>query len=460
MSFSTPKLPKLPTPISSTPKLPTPTSSTPTNTLVLPSSALKSDFVGCFNDSTTKLYKDYLGDQTPTKCNEQALAKGYKFFSLQAPQGLTGGKAKCYGGNTVPGTAPYTQATCPASGLSDAFGNSLGDTNMGAIYKVSQYASLPTDILLNASTYDDWSFGSVEGGNMVLQNPSPNEMNVSVLYTKNMKGSGDILNNVNHGDMLNGGNVKTYSVSGNSTVNVACNNNNIGPDPFPGYQKVCYKKINSQAVIGRYLKIQAGLKKGCMHWSNIYVYGKENNKNLATNAKVYMSSGYPSGSKPNINPDSQPGSNLVDDKLNTISHTNCSDTNPSWMMVDLGNDVPIHKVILASRQDCCSERGIGSTVSIYSSDGEQLYQSGGFPSTDNVTTAPVSDPGSASAKAYKFYIMTPPLKGVVGTNNMDFKGDYIMEHFDGQNSQDNTIVYIIITLLVLFFLYTFVVSRS
>lgn len=416
------------------------------NNLLIPSSSVKSDFVGCFNNSDQKLYTDYLGDYSLSKCNEKALAKNYSYFGLQSPQD---GKAKCYGGNTVPGTAPYTSATCPTT--KDTLGNSLGDTNLTAIYKVSQNASLPNDILLNASTYDNWSYGSVEGGNMVLQNPTSDTMNVSILYTKNMKGTGDILNNIDHGDMANGGNVKIYSVSGNSTVNVACNNNNMGSDPFPGYQKVCYKKVNTQAVIGRYLKIQAGIKPCCMNWGNIYVYGKDGNVNIARNAKVYMSSSYTANQ--------YPGSNLVDENPDTFAHTNCNDTNYSWMLVDLGNDVPIHKIILASRQGCCSDRGIGSILSIYSSDNQRVYKSGGFPSTDNTTVVPTTDPGSSAVKAYKYYIMTPPLKSVVGTNSMDFASDYVMEHFGNQSEQDNTIVYILIVLLLLYLVYTFIIRK-
>lgn len=416
------------------------------NNLLIPSSSIKSDFVGCFNNPDSKLYTDYLGDFSLDKCNEKALAKNYSYFGLQSPQGK---KAKCYGSNTVPGTAPYTSATCPTA--TDSLGNNLGDTNLTAIYKVSQNASLPNDILLNASTYDNWSYGAIEGGNMVLQNPTSDTMNISVLYTKNMKGNGDILNNIDHGDMANGGNVKIYSVSGNSTVNVACNNNNMGSDPFPGYQKVCYKKVDTQTVLGRYVKIQAGIKPCCMNWGNIYVYGTSRNVNIARNAKVYMSSSYSANA--------YPGSNLVDENPDTFAHTNCSDTNYSWMLVDLGNDVPIHKIILASRQGCCSDRGVGSTLSIYSSDNQRVYQSGGFPSTDNTIISPTVDPGASSVKAYKYYIMTPPLKGVVGTNNMDFAGDYIMEHFGNQSEQDNTIVYIIIALLVLYLLYTFVIRK-
>lgn len=420
--------------------------------LTIPSSSIKSDFVGCFNSSDSNLYKDYLGDYNISDCNQKALAKSYTYFELQSPQGLTNGKSKCYGGNTPPGTAPYTSSACPAtSDALDSLGNNLGSSNINAIYKVSQNASLPTNILLNASTYDNWSFGSIEGSNVVLQNPTSDDINVSVLYTKNMKGSGDIFNSIDHGDMTNGGNVKNYSISGNTTANIACNNNNMGSDPFPGYQKVCYTKTNAQLVFGRYLKIQAGIKPCCMNWGNIYVYGKAGGSNLAKNAKVYMSSGYTENSKQNA----YPGSNLVDENVNTYSHTNCNDTNYSWMLVDLGNDVPIHKIILASRQGCCSERGIGSILSIYSSANKQVYQSGGFPSTDNTTTAPTADPGGAFAKAYNYYIMTPPLKGVVGTNNMNFSGDYVLEHFEGNSEQDNTIVYIIVVFLVLFLLYCF-----
>jgi hypothetical protein len=236
----------------------------------------------------------------------------------------------------------------------------------------------------------------------------------------------------------------------------------MGPDPFPGYQKVCYKKVNAKTVVGRYLKIQAGIKPCCMNWGNMYVYGKAGNANIARGAKVYMSSGYSSGSGATLNSNTYPGSNLVDDNPNTFSHTNCGDNNYSWMLVDLGNDVPIHKVILASRQDCCSDRGIGSTLTIYSSDNHQVYQSGGFPDINNRITGPNNDPGASSANAYKYYIITPPMKGVIGTNNMNFSGDYAMEHFDGQSDNDggNMLMYILIILIVLFLLYTFMNRRN
>lgn len=423
----------------------------------IPSSSIKSDFVGCYSDSDPKIYTDYLGDYDVDTCNKKALAKGYSYFGLQNSQGLTDGKSKCYGGNTVPGTAPYKPALCKITGNDavDSLGNTLGYANVSAIYKVSQTASLPNNILLNASSSDNWSFGTIEGSSMQLENPSSDEMNVSVLYTKNMKGTGDTFSDIDHGDVSNGGNVKMYNISGNSTISVPCNNNNMGSDPFPGYQKVCYKKTNLRPIVGRYIKLQAGIKPCCMNWGNIYVYSTAGGKNIAKNAKVYMSSKFD-------DKNSYPGSNLVDENISTFAHTNCNDSNYSWMLVDLGYNVPIHKIILASRQECCSDRGIESTVSIYSSDYNYVYMSGGCPSNDG-QTFPRTDPGESSKLAYKYYIITPPLKGVVGTNNMDFNSDYVMERFEGNTYSDNTIVYIIVSLLLIFlmwYVYRNIISKK
>lgn len=378
------------------------------------------------------------------ECNEQALKNGYKYFSLDNPLGEN--KAKCYGGNTDPGTALYTSTTCDNINMSVSEGcHRLGSAKQTAIYKTVPIASFPNDILLNASSSDNWSFASVEGDNITIQNSSNDPTDISIFYTKNMKGSGNILTDYDHGDMANGGNIKNYLVSPGSTLNVACNNNNMGTDPFPGFKKVCYKKHNSITTIGRYIKIVSALKSGCVNWANMYVYGKSENKNLAEGSTVYMSSTY--------NSNLYPGQNLVDNNINTFAHTSCSSNDPyGWMMVDLGNDVPIHKIIMASRQDCCSDRGIGSKIIIYSDDNQVVYTSNGFSRTDNSNESLTNDPGGSSKNSYKYYIITPPEKSVIGTNNIDFNGDQMMEHFDG-NKQTNdlitTILYVILALIVI-----------
>lgn len=415
--------------------------------LTIPANAVKNDFVGCYNDASQKLFSDYLGDYSFDKCNQEALKKNYKYFALQNIAGLSNDKkAKCYAGNTEPGTAPHTSTTCPTN-TSDDIGNTWGESNISAIYKVTNVTTLPNDLLLNASSSDNWSFGTIEGNNMQIKNSDATNITAQVFYTRNMKGDGSVLTNYDHGDMKNGGNIKTYNISGNSTIDVQCTNNNMGSDPFPGYQKVCYKKIKQTTLVGRYIKIQAGIKPCCMNWGNISVYSEKGGNNIAKKSRVYMSSSYSPKNE-------YPGSNLVDENEDTFAHTNCNDTNYSWMLVDLGNDVPIHKIIMTSRKDCCRDRGVGSTVSIYDSSKTHVYTSNPFSSSDD--TKITTDKGSSSTSSYKYYIMFPPFKNVLGTNNLT--SEYMIETFDGANikkESDNTYIYVILVLflLICFFVY-------
>jgi len=59
-----------------------------------------------------------------------------------------------------------------------------------------------------------------------------------------------------------------------------------------------------------------------------------------------------------------PGSNLVDGKITTFSSTNnlCP-----WLYVDLGSDIPLSKIVLTNRQDCCQDRINGFRIGLVNS---------------------------------------------------------------------------------------------
>ena len=105
-------------------------------------------------------------------------------------------------------------------------------------------------------------------------------------------------------------------------------------------------------LIGRYIILTHPTKMDTgnpLNISEIEVYEQDTNARLKGGANNKMSStlaGYPVA-------------NLEDGNVNTFAHTN--DARP-WMLVDLGADKKLQKIVVQNRRDCCKERLQGANI--------------------------------------------------------------------------------------------------
>lgn len=146
---------------------------------------------------------------------------------------------------------------------------------------------------------------------------------------------------------------------------------------------------------GRYVKISQP-EKGCMNISDLQV--EVGNVNVAKGKSVTMSSQHASYS----------GDLLVDENFGNFAHTSCEEA--GWMLLDLGSEMEIQKIIIKNRVDCCNGRIIGATVSILAEDKTTAtFTSDAITGTAGETTR------SDGMNAFNTYTITPPATAVVGS---------------------------------------------
>lgn len=150
-------------------------------------------------------------------------------------------------------------------------------------------------------------------------------------------------------------------------------------------------------VSGRYVKISA-TQVQCMNVAEIQVFSSDSTQNIAQGKNVSMSSGY--------NGNMFPGQNLVDGNLSNFAHTSCADV--PWMIIDLGAVVPVSKIVVFSRADCCSGRMAGSSVSVLDGAKNVVWKSDTLTNTNGLTT------DQEDASGYPTYTMFPPSTTVTG----------------------------------------------
>jgi uncharacterized small protein (DUF1192 family) len=125
-----------------------------------------------------------------------------------------------------------------------------------------------------------------------------------------------------------------------------------------------FDMVNTQVVKGRYIRLE-NKRAGCINLADISVYSDKNGENIIRpTMKVTQSSTYG-------NPNQSPGSNLVDGNLDTIVHSSCNDA--GWILLDLGSVVPIYKVVITNRKDCCRQRANGTVLSIQDNNQTAIY---------------------------------------------------------------------------------------
>ena len=128
---------------------------------------------------------------------------------------------------------------------------------------------------------------------------------------------------------------------------------NRNPSGWERLVKCCGNDLQIQ---GRYIKLQY-TRQDCLNLAQISVYSQKNGANLiTTNTTVTKSSVWGGGDY------IAPSKNFVDGIGLSLVHTSCGDV--PWIQVDLGEVVPIYKVVIMNRTDCCKERILGSYLSI------------------------------------------------------------------------------------------------
>jgi len=143
----------------------------------------------------------------------------------------------------------------------------------------------------------------------------------------------------------------------------------------------------SKANTGRYVTLGAP-KVQCLNIAEVQVFSTDGKTNIALNKPVTQSSMYGAQDFPT--------KNLVDGNLNNFAHTSCYDQ--GWMQIDLGSDLPITKIVVYNRVDCCQDRTNGVLIRIHDSKKSEIY---------------VSDPiNYANETGNAAYVVQPPSKKI------------------------------------------------
>ena len=115
---------------------------------------------------------------------------------------------------------------------------------------------------------------------------------------------------------------------------------------------------------GRYIRLEKK-EVGCINLADIAVYSDKNGENIIRpTMKITKSSTYG-------NPDQYPEKNFMDGNPDTMLVTSCNDA--GWILIDLGAVVPIYKVVITNRKDCCRQRANGTILSIQDNNQTAIY---------------------------------------------------------------------------------------
>lgn len=142
---------------------------------------------------------------------------------------------------------------------------------------------------------------------------------------------------------------------------------------YVGYVKSSMSK-GGGVVSGRYIKLQHE-SVICMNLAQIRVFSSKNGGNIITPSTSVSKSSV-------FGADHFPNRNFVDGVGNTFIHTSCADV--PWILVDLGKTVPLFKILIQNRGDCCKERAQGITIQVLSDDKQPVYISNPIRSTNTM----------------------------------------------------------------------------
>lgn len=222
-------------------------------------------------------------------------------------------------------------------------------------------------------------------------NRSPN--GASTVYCDSTR-SGDSCGAGNYGTILS--DIKAWSTMPDDVHVVGCK----GPDAN-----------RKGTVSGRYIRLELQ-QVGCLNLNEIKVYSTKAGPNLVTpSTTVTMSSNWH---------DTNYGKNtfFVDGNENTTIHTSCNDI--PWILVDMGTVIPIYKIVVTNRQDCCQNRANGMILSILNESKTEVYRAN--PITDKNFRTTFDNGSNAEVTDKKGYYMTftwfPPKKAWIGDAKM------------------------------------------
>lgn len=181
----------------------------------------------------------------------------------------------------------------------------------------------------------------------------------------------------------------------------------LNTSAYNGYVKIPgYIAPQTNILMGRYIRLQMN-DIGCLNLGEIAVFTEQGGNNIINpNTPVTKSSGFQG--------DQFPSKNLVDGNINTFTHTSCNEI--AWIIVDLGTMVPIYKIIITNRQDCCFARANGLVLSILDDKQQTVYKAN--PITDksgNSTNGQTTDQNLG----YMTFTYFPPNPKVLGDYTKD-----------------------------------------
>lgn len=162
--------------------------------------------------------------------------------------------------------------------------------------------------------------------------------------------------------------------------------------------------FNTPTISGRYITLQRP-QRGWFNLADIQVFSKSGGKNIITPSTVVT--------MPNTHANA-PTSNFVDGNPDTITH-NAVDSAGGPLTVDLGSVVPIFKIVVTNRKDCCRERAVGTILTIQNQNNATIYTSD--PITDksgNNTYTELGGNNDTKQKYYHTFTYFPPSTTVLG----------------------------------------------
>lgn len=181
--------------------------------------------------------------------------------------------------------------------------------------------------------------------------------------------------------------------------------------------KEAFVNIKNAGVSGRYIKLELQ-QVGCMNLADIKVFSTKTGPNIITSSTVVTKS---SGAAGDL-------SNFVDGNLDTMIHTSCSDQ--PWILVDLGSVLPIYKIVVTNRKDCCRQRTNNMILTILDGSQKEIYRAnpignkdtygGGGPFAEN------ADEQTNKTRYYYTFTWFPPNKQYIGdarpTDDLNVEG--------------------------------------
>jgi len=125
---------------------------------------------------------------------------------------------------------------------------------------------------------------------------------------------------------------------------------NRDPSGWERLAKCCGGETTAQ---GRYIRLQYD-RVECLNLAQIAIYAndQESSNYVTPSTPITKSSGFGG--------DVFPVDNIKNGYGNTFTHTSCGDV--PWLLVDLGAIVPVYKVVITNRGDCCQHRVVGTTI--------------------------------------------------------------------------------------------------